>query len=674
MNRSIYIIAAFILLLLNSCTEEPTDQPVEKRKNIAVDFDIQMPEEVVTRATYDKFIFNITLLVFDENGILFSKKVAVNNGTPNANGLSLPIKDIAIEDNCHIYAIANIGHNTATNANYFNNFFQGIVEESDVLRIIRSSNLYSDIPVTTTTHQGLTMVGTIKITDVSALSGSITIPLQRIMAKIAGSITVKQTAIDAGVRLIGARIGNMADASYLFPRFDENNKNIDTPLESDEYSITDWISPVLTTTPPNTSLKLPDHLYVFENHKGEGRNKTDITSEAPLPPANATYLEILLDKSGTRYYYKIYIGGNNTTNYDIDRNAIYTLTVNINSVNNIDSDIRVTRLSEDSFWYVTDGLLLHYDGINNNGRGERVTNSTKDWMLDPPRPGAKGSVYDNTKFYYDYTTIPAGKYGGTNLGGITGTDYPGGTYVPIVTSSPDGMKNRWKNIAPATVGHFNLPIYSSTSTSTTPPSSWGPDCLALTGGSYASMEYDETNAPQLFPELFTIECVFLSSPLNVSSSGNDLFGLFLAPGIPYVIADVEVFQGGFGLIAGSAHNDMNYGTSDMVNKKRRLVLQFDGQKMIAWYGNKMVYTEPKRVPGALPWTKGKMGSPGPNSPIVSLRDDFATQLSLGTWCRHQMGDLFRGNIYAFRFYDRVLTQAELDRNYELDVKRFGISK
>ncbi len=643
---------------------------------MTVDFDIQIPEEVVTRTMYDKFIFNITILVFRENGILYSKKVAIDN-KPNTNGLSLPVKDIAVENNCRVYAIANIGHNTATDANYFNNFFQGIVEEGDVMRIVRSSNIYSDIPVpATTTHQGLTMVGTVTIPDVNAMSGLITIPLQRIMAKIAGNITVKQAAIDAGVRLIGARIGNMADASYLFPRFDENDKSIDTPLADEEYSITDWFSPVLTTTPPNTTLKLPDHLYVFENHKGEGRNKTDITSAAPLPPANATYLEILLDKSGTRYYYKIYIGGNNTTNYDIDRNTIYTLTVNINNVNNIESDIRVTRLYEENFWYITDGLLLHYDGINNNGRGERVTNSTKDWMLDPPRPAGKGSAYDNNIFYYDYTTITAGKYGGTNLGAIAGTDYPAGAYVPVVTTSPDGMKNRWKNIAPATLGRFNLPIYPNGAANVVTQSSaiWGGDCLALAGSFYANMEYDETNAPELFPELFTIECVFLSSPLNTSGTGNDLFGFFLAPGIPYVIADVEVFQGGFGLIAGTAHNNMNYGTSDMVNKKRRLVLQFDGQKMIAWYENKMVYTEPKRVPGALPWTKGKMGSPGPNSPIVSLRDNFATQFSLGTWCRHQMGDLFKGNIYAFRFYNRVLSQDELDKNYAIDVKRFGMSK
>ncbi len=667
MNKSAYIITIFTFFFLASCTDKSSYQPTEKKKQTTVNFDIRIPEEVTTRAINENHIYNITILTFDQSGILISKRIASNN-SPAANA-SLQVADVIIEDHCRIYAVANIGHNTSTNANYFNNFFQGIVEESDMLRIIRTSNIYTDIAMTTTSNQGLTMVGKTEIPDISLVTGSITIPLERIMAKFAGKINVKPTAVSAGIKLIGARIGNIADATYLFPRRNQSGESVDAPLNSEEYSVSDWFAPDATSL----SLTLPNNLYVFENHKGEGMDKTDISS-AYSPPADATYLEILLDKSGTRYYYKIYFGNNNTTNYDIDRNTIYTVTVNINNVNNIDSDIRITKLTEESFWYITDGLLLHYDGINNNGRGVRVTNSTTDYMLDPPRPGTQGSVYDNTKFYYDYSTITAGTYGGTFSGSLTGTYYPGGTYVPIVTSSPDGMKNRWKNIAPATIGRFNLPIYSSSRTVITPTNSWGPDCLTLTGNSFASMEYDETNAPELFPELFTIECVFLSTPSNTSSTGNDLFGIFLAPGLPYVIADVEVFQGGFGLIAGTTHNNMNFGTSDMVNKKRRLVLQFDGQKMIAWYENKMVYTEPKRVAGALPWTKGRMGSPGPNHPNLGLRDDFATQFSLGTWCRHQTADIFRGNIYAFRFYNRVLSPEELDRNYALDVKRFGMSK
>ncbi len=650
MNKIVLALLATCLFLISCNREEEVPGTGMGEGIISLKLEFQDPQEIVTRTVHEYKIYNITIMTFDEHGSLVSRRHAFYNDPLNEN--SLTVDDITIKEKGSLYAIANIGHNSSDDNNSFEKIFLHVSDEKSLLALVETTKIYRDIPVTTvgggTGIQALVMVG--KTTFPTLISGELTIPMQRISAKVKATIQVN-SGVDSGFKLVGARMSCLPNACHLIPR------NDDLPLGDVNYFVSDWFAPAAG----NRSLVV-DSFYVYENHKGTGPDKSNL-KVGDVITKNATYLEILATYQGDEYVYKVYLGTDNTTNYDIDRNTNYDVTVDITGLTEMATDIRISRFFKPKDddpkkvdWYITDGLLLHYDGIKNNGDDPRVTNATKDIITDPNRPTAVGGSLTN--FYYDYSGIVGG-------------------YTPVQTLSPhtDGKKNRWKNLAPATYGTYNIPIYpiAATGKMTTDEKSpiWGPDCLSLNGKFIASMEICDA---RIFAETFTVECVFMANENNLASGGNDLFAFWHTPAGPrYVIADVETYQNGLGFIAGGNWNGMNYGTTLLINRKHRVVVQFDGQQLIAWMGNKTVFTEQKVSDGAIPWQKGPLGSPGPNCPVAKgTAAPYATQLTLGSWVRHYASETFNGNIYSFRYYNRVLTKNELDYNFSLDMRRYGV--
>ena len=82
-------------------------------------------------------------------------------------------------------------------------------------------------------------------------------------------------------------------------------------------------------------------LYMLENCAGENRRITSQTDKSSTnAPANATYIEIVAQTSTKDITYKIYLGANNTSDFNVIRNNIYKIHISIDGINS--SDKRVT--------------------------------------------------------------------------------------------------------------------------------------------------------------------------------------------------------------------------------------------------------------------------------------------------------------------------------------------
>ncbi len=623
-----------------SCIAEDAEPVAPKKPAITLRATSSTPEYVVSRAVVpqENLIYNLTVIVFAPSDELFSINYLSVGDTPSAaNGvlemdITTVIAGLNLEDGYTIYVAANIGHNnpidpgnpTKPNPNYYRNYFNIVGTESDAnYWYVTMPSIYNTSTLINNSLYAMVMTGKHTTTAADNESSSIEIPLSRINTKVSYNVQLSSAATDAGMHIMGVRFCDMTPSTYLF------GHATDIPLGDDEYITSDWLEPDAGNASASGSV------YIYENRKGEGPDKNEPTG--PPSPANATYMEILIDLHGKQFYCKVYLGTNKYTNYDLMRNCRYSVTVNINGINNMETDVRrVTVMDEDSWWYNTDGLLLHYDGIDNNGReNQRVTNRTPVTVTD-----AVG-----------YITYSGG--------------FPAGYTPPVTDDTPQPTRNRWKNIAPMTKGHFNLVLSRFSYPQVEDPANgWGPDCLVLSDGHAASVEYDDD---RLRPQQFTIEVIFRSDPgKNTNSGGNDLYGFLYDRGAqPYVAAGVESYDKGFGFIANTKWTGTNYISDAGSGFKRSIVLQYDGMYMYAYYGNKMVYREIKRKAGPLEW---------PTAPVGSRCSDYSntcTQLTLGKFYRCD-GVQYFGRIYAFRFYNRVLSEAELTENFMLDTFRFGL--
>ncbi len=627
-----------MLLMGVACSKDMDEFPSPSAAENPLTLHI-VPEDaqvVETRAITpnENLMYNLTVVVFSPAGTLFSITYA-DVGT----GAGVSTRDIdtvisGLEAGYTIYVFANVGHNTTTDAAYYQKYFNDIGLQSDVTGLLRTINVFSDAHVlirgTNPSNYlyAMPMVGSFETT--STTSGLVPISLKRISAKVNYTVTVNGSTAPADMKIKGLRFGGVPMATYFVPR------SSDASLHNNEYLVSDWIDP------STGGLSATGTVYLYENRKETGPDKNE-RSGTVSSPANATYMEVALSSGGKEYYCKAYLGTDASTNYDVLRNCIYNLTVNVNGIDNMQTDMRRVRIITDE-WYNTDGLLLHYDGIDNNGRhNQRVNNATTKSITDPALVN----------------------HAGTDKG------FPAFTPPDYSDDAGLGAKNRWKNIAPETEGDFNLALYRFTyPAGDDPANGWGPDCLILTNvgianGAFATLEYDD---PRLYPQQFTIEVVFKSDPgKNTNTNGCDVYGFLYNPNVqPYVTAGVEAYDTGFGFIAGTKWNGQNYMSNGTTGVKRSVVLTFDGMYLRAYYCNKLVYQERKYKVGPITWAMAPVGS-SCATPATS-----STELTFGKFYRGDNGVQYFGRIYSFRFYNRVLSAQEMTDNFNMDIFRFGV--
>ncbi len=85
--------------------------------------------------------------------------------------------------------------------------------------------------------------------------------------------------------------------------------------------------------------------YLFENPQGTVSSITDQRDKTPTTPAYASYLMIRATRGSRILDYRIYLGENNTTDFNVGRNTSHTLDITISGDNEVDTRVHGYTLS-----------------------------------------------------------------------------------------------------------------------------------------------------------------------------------------------------------------------------------------------------------------------------------------------------------------------------------------
>jgi hypothetical protein len=308
--------------LVGSCIdEERTDSP-DYDATVRVQLSSKRTNSAVfTRSFSEDIINDMHILVYNSGGKL----------TGHAYGSTNPLVVRALSgNNCSVYALTNTG-----NAFLFSG--TSVSALSSLLGMTTATITSLDDMV-----QGghLQMSGSI-ITDI--VKGENEIVDGFLVSRLAAKNILHITCSDEVV-LTGYSINDLPAKSWLIARPNANESVADDAAPGDDaVSVSnngDWFDTgtiAVTGTGPFSIT-----FYMYENRRGgrvpvegtTGDPSTETAAEKPVKkayyaPRRATYLELYVSMGGTSGTYRLYLGADNSGNYNVKRNCTYVYRISI---------------------------------------------------------------------------------------------------------------------------------------------------------------------------------------------------------------------------------------------------------------------------------------------------------------------------------------------------------
>ena len=166
--------------------------------------------------------------------------------------------------------------------------------------------------------------------------GTVTLPtlsVRRTVAKIAYNIRVADKVPDLELRSV--RLCSVPEYTTLF-----------TPASAPSTSEKDFTDAPLVELPDAARRSCSGVQYLFENPQGTVSSITDQRDKnADNAPACASYLMIRATRGSRILDYRIYLGENNTTDFNVGRNTAHTLDITISGDNEVDTRVHGYTLS-----------------------------------------------------------------------------------------------------------------------------------------------------------------------------------------------------------------------------------------------------------------------------------------------------------------------------------------
>lgn len=190
--------------------------------------------------------------------------------------------------------------------------------------------------------------------DILTPMQEIGIAVRRRTARIAYNVTVAQPAIETGIRIESVQLCNEPDAAPLYD--DAEHK----PEDAGYHATEERPAEAGGTTATGTFYMLPNRQGTVPHITSqEQKNRANA-------PENAAYLRIRGTKADTALEYLVYLGANNTTDFNVSTNEAHTYDVTIWS--DTRTDTRITRYllecedrwPEGRYRSVTDKGMLAY--------------------------------------------------------------------------------------------------------------------------------------------------------------------------------------------------------------------------------------------------------------------------------------------------------------------------
>ncbi len=411
-NVCALLTAITVSLFICGCTDDGlvSESPLPEENSAAVvslNIKQQTSDLVRTRAVDENVISNLYILAYNGNGSLIGYK-SLSSYT---QGQSIQM-DANSGTNCTIYAIANLGSTPVLNAQTANT-------ESALKALICG-------PITAldgvTADNKLVMSGSIPVIELFSKGSANyvnelgTLSISRLVAK--NTFTV--TAIP-GINITGYSIKNLPKYEYLVARPNANESSADDIAVGNDAQVSERFD--VPTTPVTSISNLS--FYMCENRRG-GRvavngstgTSSDQKEKGLYAPNNATYLEIYatgtlnsnnINARFTSATYRIYLGADNSQNYNVKRNGSYNYIVSINSATDIDT--RVTKVSSPSNCYIVPpnrAVIFPVLRANQDGK-TRIASVNSGWTTellwtDKPNPlSSSGTVKSVTAQFTDGT-------------------------------------------------------------------------------------------------------------------------------------------------------------------------------------------------------------------------------------------------------------------------------
>ncbi|MBP1614028.1 MAG: hypothetical protein H6Q13_1476 [Bacteroidetes bacterium] len=327
-------------------------------------------QNVSTRSVDEDQIHDLHVLVYNSSGELTGKSYSTFDTSVSSYTVSVSARS---GDGCTIYAIANTDNST---------LFDGTVAntEDKLKEITTSSTAWSDLNNSSSSSTYLPMCGstTANISaGTSTLDGGMTV--KRLVAKVTLTVGVSD---DSGVTISGYRIYGVPQKSYYVARplsTEESSTDTQTTRAEDaglSANSGDWTDSGDITLSNATSFDAT--FYMYENRPGVNiaitTQSNKIKANAPDTPADSAAYVIIYGKATgyTFLSWKIYLGANNTTNFNIKRNCKYTYTITLKPN---ESDMRVTFKGNGGIWAGSniywDGTKLTFDTETTNANNKK---------------------------------------------------------------------------------------------------------------------------------------------------------------------------------------------------------------------------------------------------------------------------------------------------------------
>lgn len=294
-----------LLAIMSSCIKDEmaVDCPSCKDK---VRFTLQVQEEgvqYVTRATDEQTVRDVNLFLYDPRGMLPTRHFYVESGAVECS---------VLPGQYEAYAVANV--------------------HKDMGEMTREQLHAVQLP-SVTRYTMLPMSGHTTLTVENRMPAPV-ITVRRTVAKIVCNITIESSVVYA-MKLQSVQIVNAAASTKLF---------------EEEQTADRFINIATTEIGTLEGRKATRTFYLLENCQGDIPSITTQQQKcAANAPKGATFVRIKAQNAGLQATYDVYLGENNTSNFDVRRNTVQTLDIRIKGDNEVDARIHSfeVKISDD---------------------------------------------------------------------------------------------------------------------------------------------------------------------------------------------------------------------------------------------------------------------------------------------------------------------------------------
>ena len=314
-----------LLAMMSSCIkDEAADCPFIGDE---VRFSLQVQEEgvqYVTRATDERTVRDVNLFLYDPRSVLPDRHFYVESGTVECS---------VLPGSYEAYAVANVHRDMGTMTR-------------EQLRAVQLPSV--------TNYETIPMSGCTTLTVEDRMSAPV-ITVRRIVAKVVCNVSIAST-VASTMKLQSVQIVNAAASTKLF----EEKQVAQNFVEMNSTAIASSETRSATRT-----------FYLLENCQGDVPSITTQQQKcAENAPKGATFARIKAQQEGLQLTYDVYLGENNTSNFDVRRNTVQTLNITIKGKNEVDTRVHsfgveiTDELSDPNFSTSLNEYCWYKSGMN----------------------------------------------------------------------------------------------------------------------------------------------------------------------------------------------------------------------------------------------------------------------------------------------------------------------